>query len=256
MRSWYFEATSQWTLDYPPFFALFEWILSVPAQWIDPNMLRISAEPYQSDATVLYQRLTVILSDLVLFYAIVRFVRARSSSSTSSTNGSGGNGNSGWNDSFSEPRRRWLLLFLCFANPGLLLLDHVHFQYNGFLFGIFLLSLVALVEQRPLWAAFWFSVTLHFKHIYLYVAPVFFIYLLCGFVLQRDTRTGRVTGFSLLRLVQLGSIVLGVSAVSLGPYLAWGQGAQLLARLFPFQRGLCHAYWAPNVWVVSRLRAI
>ena len=71
------QSTSEWTLDYPPFFALFEWVLSIPAQWFDPNMLTVTAAPYQSTLTVVYQRLTVIITDLLLFYAIRQFIRTK-----------------------------------------------------------------------------------------------------------------------------------------------------------------------------------
>src|SRR5690349_18593751 len=81
----------------------------------------------------------------------------------------------------------------------------VHFQYNGLLLGLVILAVVAIRKvgleyqsslvkngivnffflvfffsgkDDDLLAAFLFSVLLNMKHIFLYVAPVFFVYIL------------------------------------------------------------------------------
>lgn len=71
--------------------------------------------------------------------------------------------------------------------------------------------------------------------------------------LSRLTFLSLPAEFQVDRVVELGLIVGGVCALSFGPFLLAGgpsQIRQILARLFPFQRGLNHAYWAGNVWAL------
>ncbi|KAG7516549.1 putative dolichyl pyrophosphate Glc1Man9 c2 alpha-1,3-glucosyltransferase [Solea senegalensis] len=234
---WYYENTSAWTLDYPPLFAWFEFGLSHVARQFDRNMLLVENLNYASASTVLFQRLSVIATDVVFIFAVRECCRCVQEQK-------------GSRDVLSRPS--FVLASLLLYNLGLLIVDHIHFQYNGFLFGFLLLSVAKHLQSQHLQGALLFSILLNLKHIYLYVAPAYGIYLLRSYCFTQDNRDGSVrwTSFSPLRLLALGTIVVSVCALSFGPFIVMGQLSQVLSRLFPFQRGLCHAYWAPNVWAL------
>lgn len=96
------------------------------------------------------------------------------------------------------------------------MVDHLHFQYNGFLLGWLLLSISFLQEGKDLMGGFLFAVLLCFKHLFAVAAPVYFVYLLRHYCWK-----GLFRGFS--RLSVLGAVVVAVFAAAYGPFLYHGQ---------------------------------
>lgn len=132
-------------------------------------------------------------------------------------------------------------------SPGLFIIDHIHFQYNGFLYGILILSIVwARKQSTLLYSGVAFAVLLCLKHIYLYLSLAYFVYLLRAYCL--DLKSVFRPRFG--NIIKLGLSVVTIFGLAFGPFASWGQLLQLKDRLFPFSRGLCHAYWAPNVWAM------
>ncbi|ERM99163.1 probable dolichyl pyrophosphate Glc1Man9GlcNAc2 alpha-1,3-glucosyltransferase [Amborella trichopoda] len=218
LSNWYSDRTSPWTLDYPPLFAFFEYFLSLPASLIDPTIVNLTQGlNYSADSVVLFQRFSVILSDFMLVFAIYRLTKDLPSS------------------------LRGLVCIAILWSPSLFIVDHVHFQYNGFLLGILMLSLSFLREGRDFIGGLFFAVLLCFKHLFAVAAPVYFVYLL------RHYCWGK---YWIWRFLMLGLMLVSVLSVAFGPFIYYGQMKQVIQQLFPFDRGLCHAYWAPNFWTL------
>ncbi|XP_057860948.1 probable dolichyl pyrophosphate Glc1Man9GlcNAc2 alpha-1,3-glucosyltransferase [Cryptomeria japonica] len=217
LSQWYADESSPWTLDYPPFFAWFEKFLSVAGAWVDAHMVDLHMLNYNAQTVIVFQRTTVIFADLLLYWALWRCCRK-----------------------LSLEKQRLVYIAVVWS-PALFIVDHVHFQYNGFLLGILLLSISYLLEGKDLMGGLLFAILLCFKHLFAVAAPVYFVYLLRHYCIGR---------YRVLRFFALGASVLSVLLLAFGPFLYHKQIPQVLKRLFPFGRGLCHAYWAPNVWAL------
>ncbi|GAA6003632.1 dolichyl-P-Glc:Glc1Man(9)GlcNAc(2)-PP-dolichol alpha-1,3-glucosyltransferase [Rhodotorula paludigena] len=226
LTQWYHDATSEWTLDYPPFFAYFERLLSAFAYVVDPAIVKLDNLGYAAGTAVAFQRSTAIASELVLVLALFRWARTSHRPDRSTA---------------------FVVATSVVLHPGLLIVDHIHFQYNGFLLGILLWSLIAARDNHLYACAALFATLLNFKHIFVYLALPYFVFLLRQHCYPPGGK------FQVDRVVELGLVVGTVCAASFGPFLLAGgpsQIRQILSRLFPFQRGLNHAYWAANVWAL------
>lgn len=268
LGQWYHEATSQWTLDYPPLFACFECALARVIAAVHPQALIISAQPYNDWAFTLVHRGTVVAADVVLLFGASALARATITG-----------------PSFlgSAPFSRNALVCMVFFHPGLLIVDHVHFQYNGFLIGVLLFALACIVQVcndictsmsfsmevlpcmslqgKAAAAAVSFAVLLCLKHTFVYAAPLFAILIFQSSPTLKNFLLAALAGLSgacypLRRAtvwLHSSSPACAVMVASVAPFLApdpIAEGTQMLRRLFPFGRGLLHEYWAPNVWAL------
>ena len=184
------------------------------------EMLNVSNLGYTSPATVFFQRMSVVLSDLLL--AVSSYLL-----STQLVNKS------------SDVLKVFAALVTL---PGLFIVDNIHFQYNGFLFGFQLLSIYFLSKGSYVLTAATFALLLNLKHIYLYISPVYFLHLLIFYCLDKNRR------FLFANFAKLVFTVVAIFAFCFAPFVF--HLPQVMSRLFPFRRGLTHAYWAPNFWAI------
>lgn len=190
-----------------------------------------------------------------------------------------------------DPWKRYLVLVAVLLQPGLILIDHGHFQYNTVMLGLVAASLSNISIEKKLWASAFFVAALGFKQMALYYAPAIFACLLGACLTPRLDLLSliRIAVVTLLSLAVLYTpIVLGglwhgallddqgavlvvdpplLTSIPFAPQIlhnhyAWyypavQQVAQSVHRIFPFARGIFEDKVA-NLWctlnVIVKLR--
>jgi alpha-1,3-glucosyltransferase len=274
ISQWYFHDLEWWGLDYPPLTAYHSWILGTIGGFINPSWFTLYTSRGMEDPTLkVFMRATVIISEyLVYIPAAVIFVRRLTKLQ----------GVNSWNAAIA--------LTAILMQPGTILIDHVHFQYNTVMLGLVLASMSSVLAGRYMWSCVFFVLALGFKQMALYYAPAVFAYLL-GVCIFPRINIARFLGiavvtaasFAILLLpLILGALYDTYRGIAARPELqgraaplplfteysylinfhAWyfpiiQQLAQMIHRVFPFARGLFEDKVA-NFWcalnVVIKLR--
>lgn len=113
-----------------------------------------------------------------------------------------------------KPVERVALAAILLGNFGLVVIDHIHFQYNGVLFGILLISIAKILNEQYLQSAFYFAILLNMKHIFVYISPIYIVYLLKFYCFRKANNFSAV----IVNLAKLGVITVGVTFLSFAPF--------------------------------------
>lgn len=180
---------------------------------------------YDSENTIIFMRLSVVITDSVLYVGSWMMLKRIN---------------------FRTFIQRFSIFLLVLINSSLILVDHVHFQYNGILLGILFIA-ISFTGKNPFLVTFFFGTLILMKHLFVSLLPVF----MCAVICQAYSTKPRIN--SIVQLATIIAVALGLLFAAFGPFVLMDGSVQLyqmFKRLFPFDRGLIHAYWAPNIWAM------
>lgn len=249
ISQWYINTTDNdlqyWGLDYPPLTAYHSLLLGHIANTVDPSFVRLhESRGIETAAHKHFMRLTVLVADILTYIPAIAYFVTNVCLRDRAQKG----------EVRDRSRTRYLILTTALIYPGLIVIDHGHFQYNCVSLGLFVTAVAAVARDSFALGSILFVLALNYKQMELYHALPFFFYTLGSFrAKSRDSR--RLVG-----LVGVSFTVLATFYVIWLPFLRSRDSfVGALLRLFPFARGIFEDKVA-NVWcainVVYKLREI
>ncbi|KAF9971210.1 Glucosyltransferase-like protein [Actinomortierella ambigua] len=230
---WYWYTDNWWGLDYPPLSAYTSWLVGYIGNMINPEWYAWkTSRGFESPEAKEFMRISVLLFELAVYTTSV-FVFTRR-----------------WLVNKSWTRQHTLLL-LVLLQPGLILIDHGHFQYNAVMLGLTVWAVDCYLGDQDVLGSVFFCLALSFKQMALYFSPAVF-----GYLLGKSLRQGFIG--CIWKLIKLGVTVLATLGIMFAPWLQSKEDIlQVAQRIFPVFRGLYEDKVA-NIWcalnVVVKLR--
>lgn len=227
-----------WGLDYPPLTAYVSYVYGKLAQVLVPKLVEFeTSRGHESVSGKVYMRATVLLADILLLIPVILSMSKHIAADLSKLGRS------------STPRSEYCATLSALLLPALVLIDHGHFQYNGVCLALALLGVLNISLDSDIVGSIAFCLSLNFKQMTLYYAPVFFCCLL------RKCLVEPTLSAKLVRFVRLGVTVVATFGVLWAPFCIWHSEedtcvsslSQVLSRQFPFSRGIFEDKVA-NIW--------
>lgn len=245
ITTWYHNTTHNdleyWGLDYPPLTAYHSFLMGYVADWLDPESVRLFASRgYESDNHKTFMRWTVFLCDLYFYVTAVlcicidvERVKAKEEKNVF--------------------KRTDIATILFLLYPGIILIDHGHFQYNCVSLGLFLWAAFFIVAiENDILATIFFVFALNYKQMELYHALPFFLYLLRSCFIRSPPYKGWFKNF-ISNFNKLAIAVISSFIIIWYPFLhSWDSVTQVVHRLFPLSRGVFEDK-VSNVWCIINI---
>jgi len=186
---------------------------------LNPTWFALHSSRGLDDANLkLYMRSTVLVSEYILYIPAIVFYLRRSTRLHDISH---------WES--------LIALAAILMQPGTLLIDHAHFQYNTVMLGFVVAAMASFAAGKRLWGCVFFVLSLAFKQMALYYAPAVFAYLLGTCVFPR---------VSIMRLVSIATVTVTTFTVVLLPLVtgglvdSWQHGSKLTVQPVPFVQHL------------------
>lgn len=251
IKDWYRNTTDNhldyWGLDYPPLTAYHMYLCGRIARLINENFTKLhDSRGHESESHKLFMRTTVLLGDVILFipalilyyYSCVKLEKKKEDAKQKNQKRSN---KTVLSLKIFDPS---LSVVLGLLYPGIILIDHGHFQYNSVSLGLFIFAVISILHRKNILASVFFCLALNYKQMELYHSLPFFFYLLSTCVPKPGQNA--ISGF--ISLIKIGLTVIFMFVIIWLPFIFDTDDLlQVLHRQFPISRGVFEDK-VSNIW--------